>query len=164
MGTAVQLPVPCFETWASIFASSSAVQRPLFTPILSQHGGLTISEKKMVEKFGREGEGRRWNMKIRNWFSFKSHTMPHMLRGSKELVLESGSIWVNYLVKCRLKPSKHNFIVLIVWINCLIVWRKRKSIILISGNHKFDDGTYFKQEIQPMMAEIVCGLEFIWNC
>ena len=41
-GTKVQLPIPWLATYASIFASSSAVQGPLFTLALSQQGGLPI--------------------------------------------------------------------------------------------------------------------------
>ena len=50
LGTNVQLPVPCLETCASIFASSSAVHRPLFTLDLSQHGGLPIVRMRERDK------------------------------------------------------------------------------------------------------------------
>lgn len=43
LGTSVQLPMPCLDTYARILASSSAVQRPLLTFNLSQQGGLTIA-------------------------------------------------------------------------------------------------------------------------
>lgn len=56
LGTSVQLPIPCLDTYASIFASSSAVQRPLLTFNLSQQGGLTIARD------GVEGGWRGWSI------------------------------------------------------------------------------------------------------
>lgn len=53
LGTVVQFPVPWVEVYASSFASSSAVQSPLFTVDLSQHGGLPISPNTALIDIGR---------------------------------------------------------------------------------------------------------------
>ncbi len=58
MGTKVQFPIPKLDTYASIFASSSAVQRPLLTFDLSQQGGLPIEGNGGERERERErGEG-----------------------------------------------------------------------------------------------------------